>query len=267
MNRSAKQIILSGDILEINFGGFVPLSTVDWRGRAVCTLFLRGCPVRCHYCHNIDLQSGKDMRGSDEIIDMIRESRLMISGVIFSGGEPTMQKEALLLLAKACRDMGLKVGVQTNGVFPDTLKALIDAGLLDMVHLDIKTRWEHYPHLLKVTPGVIDKVKESLIICRDANLDGRLEGFEVVVTLFRGREDDIPIIAKYVEGIEFVLQQGVEGSIPPLSFDELKKIADKINRRVRIRTREDGEVTYENNRIIIADSIVLTDIMQARRNE
>ncbi|HET6580251.1 MAG TPA: ribonucleoside-triphosphate reductase activating protein, partial [Methanoregula sp.] len=31
----------------MNFGGFIPLSTIDWRGRAVCTVFFRGCPIRC----------------------------------------------------------------------------------------------------------------------------------------------------------------------------------------------------------------------------
>jgi pyruvate formate lyase activating enzyme len=216
--------------LKVNFGGFVPLSTVDWRGRSVCTVFLRGCPVRCHYCHNREIQTGSDQREVDEIVDLIRSSRLAVSGVIFSGGEPTMQKEALLALAAASKQLGLKVGIQTNGVFPETLEALLDAGLLDKVCLDIKARWEHYHNLLKVKPEVTEKVKQSLAICKEAFFDGRLEEFEVVNTL-------------------------------------LKRIADKIRRRVKIRTREDGEVVYENNQIIVAESIVLTDIMQARRRE
>ena len=98
------------------------MSTVDWRGRSVCTVFLRGCPVRCHYCHNLALQSGKDVRDTEEVLDMIRSSRMIISGVIFSGGEPTLQKDALIELAEGCREMGLKIGVQTNGVFPETLR-------------------------------------------------------------------------------------------------------------------------------------------------
>lgn len=177
-----------------------------------------------------------------------------------------MQKDALLELASNTKDMGLVVGVQTNGVFPGTLRALIDLQLVDKVSLDIKARWEHYHNLLKVKPEVTEKVKESLAICRKAYFNGIIHEFEVVNTLFRGREDDIQYIAKEAEGVDFVLQQGVEGSIPPLTFDEMKTIADKLRRPVKIRTREDGEVFYENNRIIIADSIILTDIMQARRN-
>jgi pyruvate formate lyase activating enzyme len=259
------KIVLLVIFLKVNFGGFVPLSTVDWRGRSVCTVFLRGCPVHCHYCHNKEIQTGNDLRDIEEIAELIRSSRMLVSGVIFSGGEPTMQKEALLELAGRAKQMGLKVGVQTNGVFPETIRALIDARLVDKISLDIKARWEHYHNLLRVEAEVTEKVKESLAICREAYLGGVLAEFEVVNTLFPGREDDVQYIAREAEGVDFVLQQGVEGSIPPLTFDDMKKVADKIRRRVKIRTREDGEVVYENNQIIIAESIVLTDIMQARR--
>jgi pyruvate formate lyase activating enzyme len=253
-------------VLKVNFGGFVPLSTVDWRGRSVCTVFLRGCPVRCHYCHNAEIQKGSDFRPLEEVVEMIRSSLLLISGVIFSGGEPTMQGDALLELARASKAMGLKVGVQTNGVYPETLRALIEGECVDLVHLDIKARWEHYHNLLKVKPETTEKVKESLALCKEAYFKGSLECFEVVNTIFPGREDEVPYIAKEAEGVELVLQQGVEGSITPVSFDEMKEIANKLNRRVKIRTREDGEVVVHNNQIIIADSIILTDIRQARRN-
>lgn len=243
----------------------MPLSTVDWRGRAVCTLFLRGCPVRCQYCHNKELQHGTDLRDLDEIIGLIRSSRLAVSGVVFSGGEPTMQKDAMLALARAARNLSLLVGVQTNGVFPDTIRALIEEDLVDKVSLDIKARWEHYPNLMKTDPACAEKIRNTLVFCKDSFHQGRLAEFEIVVTLFRGREDDVRYIAREAEGVDFVIQQGVQGNIPPLSFEELRAIANPLSRPVRIRTREDGEVILDDNRIIVADSIVLTDIAQARR--
>ncbi|KQC03491.1 MAG: anaerobic ribonucleoside-triphosphate reductase activating protein [Methanoculleus sp. SDB] len=251
--------------MKVNFGGFVPLSTVDWRGRAVCTVFLRGCSVRCHYCHNAAIQTGEDRREIEDVIALIRSTRMVVSGVVFSGGEPTMQKEALVALAEESRAMGLLVGLHTNGVYPGTLQALLSRRLVDRISLDIKARWEHYPNLLKVKPEITDRVRESLALCRDAHRDGLLPEFEVVTTLFRGKEDDLPFIARAAEGVDFVIQQGVEGSIPPLTFDEIRQAADRLNRRVKIRTREDGEVVYDKNRIIIAESIILSDITQARR--
>lgn len=251
--------------MNINFGGFVPLSTVDWRGRAVCTVFFRGCPVRCYYCHNRDIQTGTDLRDIDEIEEMIRQSRLAISGVIFSGGEATMQKDAIIELAERCRKMNLSIGVQTNGVFPGTLEELIDRGLVDLIHLDIKTRWEHYPRMLKVGPEVVSNIKRSLELCKSALEDGKISEFQVVITLFPGREEDAEYISREAGDVDLVLQQGVWGSIPPLKFEDLKKVADKLKRKVMIRTRDDGEILYDKNQIIIAGSMVLNDIEQARR--
>jgi pyruvate formate lyase activating enzyme len=187
-----------------------------------------------------------DERELDEVIALIRSSKLLISGVVFSGGEPTMQPEPLKALASASRQMGLGVGLQTNGVFPGVLGALIAEKLVDRVALDLKARWERYDNLLKEQYSGL--VKESLALCRDAKLAGDLPEFEVVVTLFRGYEDEVPYIAKTAEGVDLVLQQGMEGGVKPLTGDELRKVADRVGRVVKIRTREEGEVVYAGDR-------------------
>ncbi|MHC1625926.1 MAG: anaerobic ribonucleoside-triphosphate reductase activating protein [Methanoculleaceae archaeon] len=226
----------------MNFGGFVPISTVDWRGRAVCTLFLRGCPARCWYCQNKELQTGSDMRPVEEILSLIRESRIVVSGLVFSGGEPTAQGDVMETIAHEAHKMGLAVGTHTNGLFPDTLKRLIDEGALDWVALDIKTVWEKYDELLGL-PGS-EAVQRSLDICRTAYGDGRLPACETVFTVFRGQEKEIPIIAREVEPLDFVIQQGRYGNLHPLTYDEIIEAARSLTRPVRIRTREEGETVY-----------------------
>jgi pyruvate formate lyase activating enzyme len=232
--------------LQVNFGGFVPVSTVDWPGRAVCTVFLRGCPARCGYCQNPALLGGRDLRGVDEVAEMIASSALVVSAVVFTGGEPTMQGEALLALARAARALGLEVGVHTNGAYPAVLGALIGEGVVDRVALDLKARWERYPNLLGV--DLVEEVKASLALCRDAYADGRLGGFEVVATLFRGYEDEVPAIAREAGDAPLVLQQGVTGAVAPLSAEELAALAARLRRSCRVRTREDGEQVYETDR-------------------
>jgi pyruvate formate lyase activating enzyme len=177
---------------------------------------------------------------------MIRGSLLAISGVVFSGGEPTMQKDALIALARKAKGMGLAVGVQTNGVFPDTLDALIKEHLVDRVALDIKARWARYNNLLK--GKYVKDVQKSLALCRQAHESGQLPEFEVVITLFRGYDDEVPIIASEAGTVDIVLQQGVTQQVPPLSEKEMKKIADGMCRSVKIRTREGGEIVYESDR-------------------
>ncbi|NLZ30866.1 MAG: anaerobic ribonucleoside-triphosphate reductase activating protein [Methanomicrobiales archaeon] len=230
----------------VNFGGFVPISTVDWRGRAACTVFLRGCPARCFYCHNTAIQSGKDLRDADEILDMIRESRKIAGAVVFSGGEPTFQGPVLIHLASSVRGMGLSIGLHTNGMFPRVLEDLLDRHLVDMIALDIKTTWERYDDLLGA--AAVDAVKESLAICKRAKADGSLGSCQAVVTLFQGREGDLPSIAEATRGLDLVLQQGVAEGYVPLTRQELEAAAAPLGRRVRIRTREDGEVDYDPKR-------------------
>lgn len=232
--------------LQVNFGGFVPVSTVDWPGRAACTVFLRGCPARCAYCHNAPLLAGQDLRDLDEVAAMIAESALVVSAVVFTGGEPTMQGEALVALAREGRRRGLAIGVHTNGAYPETLGRLIDGGLVDHVALDLKARWERYPNLLGA--DLVDRVKASLSLLVDAHAGGRLPGFEVVVTLFRGYEDEVAGIAREAGGAPLVLQQGVTGAVAPLSFEELAAVASRLGRPCRIRTRENGEQVYEADR-------------------
>lgn len=186
------------------------------------------------------------MRDLDDIIGMIKGSLLAVSGVVFSGGEPTMQKDALLALAKAAKSEGLDVGIHTNGVYPETLSALIENKVLDHVALDIKARWARYNNLLKV--NCVENVQKSLLLCRNAHKNGKLAEFEVVITLFRGYEDEVPIIAQEAGDVDIVLQQGVTGSVRPLSEKEMKAIADNLAREVRIRTREGGEIVYEGDR-------------------
>jgi pyruvate formate lyase activating enzyme len=231
----------------LNYGGFTPVSTVDWRGRSVCVLFFRGCPVHCDYCHNETIRTGNDYRNLDEIIEKIDTSKMVVSGVVFSGGEPTCQPESLITLARAAKIMGLQTGIHTNGINPDVIAELIDRRLIDRVALDIKTQWSRYN--IRLGADCVDKVKKSLSHCKSANRAGLLKEFQVVITVFRGFETEVPRIASEVGDSAIVLQQGVAKGLRTISEDEFKDIADKLDRPVWIRTREGGEIAYQKENV------------------
>ena len=258
--------------MKVNFGGFVPASTVDWRGRAVCTVFLRGCPLRCSYCQNASIQTGVDLRELEEVVSLIREAAPLVSGVVFSGGEPTLQKAALAVLAEAAREMGLATALQTNGYFPDVLESLLSRLLLDRVAIDYKTKWEGFSGRIRGYCGTTretyqERVTASIAACREAASRGDLREYEVVATIFPGNENEVFSISQATRGIPLVLQQGERKASwgawslpkgaevpaplpdgPPLSLHDLKRLADQLARPVRIRTREGGELAYESDR-------------------
>ena len=271
------QMIRNGDAIQLNFGGFIPLSTVDWRGRAVCTVFFRGCPLRCSYCQNAAIFDGEDERDTDEIVALIKGSKLAVSGVVFSGGEPTMQKDALLTLARAAKGLGLATGIQTNGIFPATIEALVKERLVDRIAIDYKTRWEGFSCAgdgsEQSGQDYRKNVRQSIKIAGDAFREKTLPELEIVVTVFYENVKYLQEISKTAGDIPLVLQQG-EHKIPmvpggatnisayisqkldtieqytPMTLAEIKKIADGLKRDVRIRTRETGEITYSRKYLL-----------------
>nr|WP_319377743.1 anaerobic ribonucleoside-triphosphate reductase activating protein [uncultured Methanoregula sp.] len=272
--KNGNKILRHGDRIQLNFGGFLPLSTIDWRGRAVCTVFFRGCPIRCSYCQNEGILTGEDFRELSEIKEMIRSSSPYVSGVVFSGGEPTLQKDALLELARYAKELKLAVGIQTNGFFPETLAGLLEEKLVDKVALDFKSRFEGYSGEGEMKKFPFENyernVRKSFKICKNAYAQDILKEFEVVITVFSENEQYIEEISSLIERIPLVLQQGehkilrlreipsnmTEGEYRekkrdlqeryhPITLDEIKRIADKLGRKVRIRTREVGEIQYK----------------------
>ena len=241
----------------------------------MCTVFFRGCPIHCSYCQNEGILAGEDFREITEIRDLIKSSSPYISGIVFSGGEPTMQKEALIELARYAKSQNLKVGIQTNGFFPGTIEALLEEKLLDKVALDFKSRFEGYSG----EPGTSDthfqnyerNARKTFQLCKTAYAMDILKEFEVVLTVFYENENYIEEISDMIAKIPLVLQQGehkvlrlrdlppnisegeyrerkrkLQESYHPLTLDEIKRLADRLGRKVRIRTRDVGEIIYKS---------------------
>ncbi|PAS95736.1 MAG: anaerobic ribonucleoside-triphosphate reductase activating protein [Candidatus Dactylopiibacterium carminicum] len=155
--------------------GFTPLSSVDWPGMRAATVFLRGCPWRCTYCHNPQLQrrkSGDTLLGWPHIVTALRESHQMLDAVVFSGGEPTADACLGDALAEV-HALGFKTGLHTGGAYPDRLTRLLP--LLDWVGFDLKTDYVHYAELTG-TPGSGARATQSarLIVASGVDHEFRL---------------------------------------------------------------------------------------------
>jgi pyruvate formate lyase activating enzyme len=128
------------------------------------TVFLKGCPLKCLWCHNPEgivhepvstvkkvkldgfefnqAETAGQLMDSQFIVKQIVRDRLFMEdsggGVTFSGGEPTFQPEFLLALLQECKKEGLHTAVDTSGFAAQSVYKEIlpytDIFLFDLKH-------------------------------------------------------------------------------------------------------------------------------------
>ena len=127
------------------------------------TVFLKGCPMRCWWCHNPESQQrepesfshsckigdrtfnrpetlGKAMT-VEEVMKAIKREQLFhmesAGGITFSGGEPLLQFDFLEALLTACREREWHTCIDTTG-YTTPLKFKRISDLVDLFLFDIK---------------------------------------------------------------------------------------------------------------------------------
>jgi pyruvate formate lyase activating enzyme len=129
------------------------------------TVFFKGCPLRCWWCHNPESHktlpekfdgcnirsninhslSSQDEVGREvtitELMEEIEKDSVFYEesggGVTFSGGEPTMQPDFLLSLLTKCKERGLHTTVDTSGYAPSRIFEKISS-FTDLFLYDLK---------------------------------------------------------------------------------------------------------------------------------
>ncbi len=150
----------------LRVGGLTPITTIDYPDRLAAVIFCQGCHWRCGYCHNPHLlpRSGGDRVATDavpwrEIQAFLERRRGLLEAVVFSGGEPTVQKglEAAMESVKA---MGFRLALHTAGPAPRRLARILP--LLDRVALDVKAPFADYERITSVA-GSGRKARQSAL--------------------------------------------------------------------------------------------------------
>ncbi len=131
---------------DIQIGGLVSFTTIDYPNKLAAVLFLVGCPLRCKYCSNPHLIALRDGEYEpNKVLDWIKSRVGKLEAIVFSGGEALMQGVAAIEYMRQVRDLGFKIGLHTNGFYPDLLKQAAD--VVDWIGLDFKATREKYPDL------------------------------------------------------------------------------------------------------------------------
>ena len=126
----------------IKVHSYESMGTFDGPGLRL-VVFLQGCPFRCLYCANpdtIDLKGESKETRPEEILEMAVSQKPFYGkrgGITFSGGEPTMQAEALAPLFRELKAQGIHICLDSNGgIWNRHVEELL--GLTDLVLLDVK---------------------------------------------------------------------------------------------------------------------------------
>lgn len=190
----------------MNFAGLVPVTLVDYPGVVAATLFTAGCALRCGFCQNPALVIGPAtgrMLPEGEVLAYLKQRRHLLRGVCVTGGEPTLHG-ALADFLRAVRDLGYRVKLDTSGIRPDVVAALLDQGLCDYIAMDIKAVWSRYGEVWVADPTPL---MQSVALIRD-----RASDYEFRTTVVPGlvEHGDVLGIARSLRGARrYVLQQFV----------------------------------------------------------
>ncbi|MDY6017668.1 MAG: anaerobic ribonucleoside-triphosphate reductase activating protein [Oscillospiraceae bacterium] len=204
--------------LIMNIQGFQKLTLLDFPGKMACTVFTAGCNLRCPFCHNSRLVIDPEKTSEysvDEILAYLKKRQGILDGVAITGGEPLLQPDIDEFIKKV-RELGFAVKLDTNGTFPDRLKALVEQGLLDYVAMDVKNSPSGYSETVGIGGYDISKIQESIGFLLENKVD-----YEFRTTVVREFHSvfEIDGIGKMIKGAKRHYLQAFVDSGELIGFD------------------------------------------------
>lgn len=186
---------------------FVRTNTVDWENVDACAIHAAGCDFRCPYCNAKDcILYANEPVDEDSVLTYIEQNKDFLKGVIFTGGEPTINDSFRLM--KKVKKLGMKICVFTNGYHPDELDDLIGAEYVDKVVMDIKAPLdnERYSEVAGIDIDV-RIIKRSIRTILASDIDHE---FTITCSPMHIRSEDIgPICAELKGAKNLTLRQFV----------------------------------------------------------
>jgi pyruvate formate lyase activating enzyme len=151
----------------LRVGGVTALSASDYPGKLAAVVFCQGCAWRCTYCHNPHLLEPKAERTVpwDAVLRFLERRRGLLDAVVFSGGEPTLQR-SLPEAMKSVKRLGYLIGLHTAGIVPRMLERVLP--LVDWVAMDLKSLEDH--ESVTRVPGSAERAMKSVEILRSSGV-------------------------------------------------------------------------------------------------
>lgn len=233
--------VLKGSCKRFNIKGFQEVSLLEWEGKITSILFLPGCNLRCPFCHakSLVLEADEiDTVPFRQVRDYLNKKKGWIDGVVITGGEPTLYQE-LFDLIDEIRKLKLDVMIETNGTYPDKIKALLKTQRLNYIAMDIKAPLDNSGKNYKKATAAdvdIDKIRTSIDIIISSSID-----YEFRTTVIPGiiESEDIIEIARAVKGAKkLALQQFLPKNTIDPAYLNIKPYPKKVLEGMAEQARE-----------------------------
>lgn len=214
--------------MKLNVSNIQHFSTGDGDGIRT-TLFLKGCNLRCPWCHNPETVSpapeelffrangkrmtyGREMTVEELLPELLEDTefyRASGGGVTVSGGEPLLQNHAVAALAKELKARGVSVIIDTAGDVPYASFERV-LPYVDEIFLDIKSGSEAVYR--DIIGGSLSRVYENLtlLLAKGANVQVRIPLIP-----------DINTAPQAVEEIILLLRKAGVGAVDLLPFHRM----------------------------------------------
>ena len=218
----------------MKIGGLQKISLLDYPDTISAIIWTVGCDFRCPFCYNKDIVLGNvELIPEEEVFSFLKKRFEMLEGLVITGGEPFIQKDIVQFCEKV-KKIGYLIKIDTNGMYPEKLKELIEKKLVDYIAMDVKAPKKKYDKLTNVKT-CIKKIEKSIYIIKNSTLDYE---FRTTIVPNLLTKEDLIDIAKWLEGAKRFYLQQFKTDIPlispklikvaPYTKEELIKILEDI---------------------------------------
>lgn len=148
IRRAVSARVLFAEVLtsfvNLRFASIIDWNATAFPGKIASVVYLAGCPLRCPWCYSGALVTAPSECSTEApanfFLNHLLKQRDKCNAVVFGGGEPCEQGNALAGLCKRLRYEGFAVKIETSGYYPEALAELLPS--VDFVSIDFKTRLE-----------------------------------------------------------------------------------------------------------------------------
>ena len=217
--------------------GLQTLTLLDYPGKVACTVFTSGCNMRCPFCHNASLVCGEvpPFMEKEEFFAFLKKRTGVLDGVCVTGGEPLLQ-EGLIPFLLEVKEKGFTTKLDTNGLLHDRLRAVVEAGAVDYVAMDIKNCRARYAETAGV-PGLdLAPIEKSVQFLMEGSVDYE---FRTTVVKELHNKADFDEIGQWLKGAKRYFLQSFKDSgdilspgLSPMEKADLLEIRDRLRAEI-----------------------------------